>query len=241
MNVFDILSCACYFFVNEVHRALIFAGASLHSLAASMSNGTHRAIVAWWLVETDSTKYREYFHRRRYELLGSFCGVLLGYYVHVHFYDSIFEYVSMLRPLKGGRQHRAVFLVASLVYLLKALVVVLHPAQKFLLSKLVQADHGEGEGDMRTPDHLDHPVSNPINDAVMEGIKSKKEYMKRHRRIFREKIAKRELKDDLYEDLGRFWFEDENRTWLMDLRVICMLLRSTIGYMFCKIIPVAST
>ena len=102
-------------FINEVHWALIFAGASLHSLAASMSNGTHRAIVAWWLVETDSTKYREYFlrHRRRYELLGSFCGALLGYYVHVHLYDGIFEGVSVLQPLKVGRRHRAVFLVAS--------------------------------------------------------------------------------------------------------------------------------
>ena len=237
-NVFDILSCACYFFINEVHWALIFAGASLHSLAASMSNGTHRAIVAWWLVETDSTKYREYFlrHRRRYELLGSFCGALLGYYVHVHLYDGIFEGVSVLQPLKVGRRHRAVFLVASLVYVLKALVVILHPAQKFLLSKLdlFQDGHDEGEGGIGT---TVHPISNPVGDAAMEGVKSKKEYMERNRRIFQEKIATREVKDDLYDDLGRFWFEDDGRTWIMDLRVIYMLFSSTFGYMFCKIIP----
>ena len=71
----------------------------------------------------------------------------------------------------------------------------------------------------------------------MEGVKSKKEYMERNRRIFQEKIATREVKDDLYDDLGRFWFEDDGRTWIMDLRVIYMLLSSTFGYMFCKIIP----
>ena len=237
-NVFDILSCACYFFINEVHWALIFVGAALHSLAASMSIGTHRAIVAWWLVETDSTKYREYFlrHRRRYELLGSFCGVLLGYYVHVHLYDSIFEGIGMLRPLQEGRRHRAVFLVASLVYLLKALVVVLHPAQKFLLSKLdlLESDLGErGHHAGATG----QPVTNPVADGAMEGVKSKKEYMERNRRIFQEKIASREVKDDLYNDLGRFWFEDDARTWLMDLSVLCKLLRSTLGYMICTAVP----
>ena len=45
------------------------------------------------------------------------------------------------------------------------------------------------------------------------------------------------MKDDLYNDLGKFWFEDNARTWLMDLSVVCRLLRSTLGYMICTAIP----
>ena len=163
------------------------------------------------------------------------CGALLGYYVHVHLYDGIFEGVSMLQPLKVGRRHRAVFLVASLVYVASSCGSPT-PGTKVFAQQVgsFQDGHDEGEGDTGT---TVHPISNPVGDAAMEGVKSKKEYMERNRQIFREKIATREVKDDLYDDLGRFWFEDDGRTWIMDLGVIYMLLRSTFGYMFCKIIP----
>ena len=53
--------------------------------------------------ETDSTKYREYF-RGIAEGTNSrvFLWRLVGYYVHVHLYDGIFEGVSVLQPLKVG-------------------------------------------------------------------------------------------------------------------------------------------
>ena len=245
-NVFDILSCVCYFFLNDVHWALVFAGAGLHSLSMSISNGTHQAIVAWWLVEIDGTKYRNYFlnHRYFYELIGTLLGVVLGYYIHVHLYDSIFGVVNALNAIESGRKHRAIFLIASIVYLIKILFLMFHPKQKFLINKFnsetkksIQPD-GYGDDVEQQQQQQRNPIAtNNGHDAAMEGVKSKKEYMERNRRIFREKFAKEEVKSDMYDDLGKFWFEDEKRTCGMDLMVIGKILRSSIGRLLFNLIP----
>jgi hypothetical protein len=247
-NVFDILSCASYFFINDTHWALLFSGAALHSLSTSLSNGTHQAIVAWWLVEIDATKYRNYFLNLRlfYEFVGTGVGIVAGFYVHVYLFDAVFSIADVFSSIKSGRKHRAIFFIASIVYLVKAVVLLFHPKQKFLLHKLdlVRSSNNESlnsENASVSPDgDLESPVDQDDNigsDLAMEGVKSKKEYMERNRRIFREKVAKQEVKSDLYNDLGRFWFEDETRTWMMDINVLCKIARSTIGVFFCTTIP----
>eukprot|EP00943_MAST-04B_sp_MAST-4B-sp1_P008047 g8047.t1 len=252
-NVLDILSCASYFFMNDTHWALLFSGAALHSLSTSLSNGTHQAIVAWWLVEIDATKYRNYFLNLRlfYEFVGTGVGIIAGFYIHVYLFDAVFSIGDVLNSIKSGRRHRAIFFIASIIYLVKVVVLLFHPKQKFLLHKLdivrdSNNDSSNSENAFVSPDgDIESNVQrNPIdeddnigNDLAMEGVKSKKEYMERNRRIFRERVAKQEVKSDLYNDLGRFWFEDETRTWMMDINVLCKIARSTIGVFFCTSVP----
>ena len=167
-NVFDILSCACYFFINEVHWALIFAGAALHSLAASMSIRTHRAIVAWWLVETDSTKYRGYFlqHRRRYELLGSFAAC---------YWDTMCMFTCMMVSLKllacFGRFKKVggtvLYFLLPLWYTCLKLWWSSCTRRKSFCSvnwTCLKATSGNGSTMQAA-----RPVTNPVADGAMEG------------------------------------------------------------------------
>ena len=92
---------------------------SLTCYRAALPRINERYIIL--IVEIDATKYRSYFlnHRLFYEFVGTGIGIIVGFYIHVYLFDAIFSIADVLSGIESGRKHRAIFFIASIIYLIK--------------------------------------------------------------------------------------------------------------------------